>query len=304
MSKSLSRLLRAEQFAFLARDRALWSGHLDRVRAFLGEGLQSADPGRPVLVLGAGAGLEVPWALAPPGTIGWDADPWSRARTAWRHHRWPAWVFADMTGGLAELEATARRAAREPWSGRWRNPESAARRLAGLLASLQAEPEALRAWLAVNRPGSILVANVMGQFGVVAEKLVENTFGRSPWEQDPEREDPLAEAMEAWTARAILGFLGVLGESGAELWLVHDRAVVFSESSLDLGPWEAAWSSQLRWEGPRLEASDPLAGVDVPGVLLASGYSLAQRERWLWPVAAGQRHLMEALAFRRRRLDP
>ncbi len=82
MSKPLSRLLRREQFAFLARDHSAWGDHLDRVRAFLGEGLQSADPGRPVLILGAGSGLEVPWALAPADTTGWDGDPWSRLWTA------------------------------------------------------------------------------------------------------------------------------------------------------------------------------------------------------------------------------
>ncbi|MFN7959400.1 MAG: hypothetical protein U0P46_13890 [Holophagaceae bacterium] len=70
MSKPLSRLLRREQWAFLARDRSAWGEHLGRVRGFLGEGLQAADPDRPVLILGAGPGLEVPWALAPPATTG------------------------------------------------------------------------------------------------------------------------------------------------------------------------------------------------------------------------------------------
>src|ERR1035438_5896883 len=107
MSKPLSRLLRREQFAFLARDRSGWGDHLDRMHAFLGEGLQSADPTRPVLILGAGSGLEVPWALAPPDTTGWDGDPWSRIWTALRYHRWPPWVFGDLTGGMSELEATS-----------------------------------------------------------------------------------------------------------------------------------------------------------------------------------------------------
>ena len=168
MSKPLSRLLRREQWAFLARDRSAWGEHLERVRAFLGEGLQAADPARPVLILGAGSGLEIPWALAPRDTTGWDADPWSRAWTTLRHHRWAPWVFADLTGGLAELEATARRAARETWTGRGRDPEVAALRLAGLLPSLQPNPKSLRAWIEAHRPGTILVANVMGQFGVVA----------------------------------------------------------------------------------------------------------------------------------------
>ena len=300
MSKSLSRLLRREQFAFQTRDRSAWGGHLDRVRAFLGEGLQAADPSRPVLILGAGVGLEVPWGLAPPHTTGWDADPLSRMGTALRHHRWAPWVFEDLTGGLADLEAATLRAVAEPWSGRRRERETAANRLAGLLPSLHPEPSSLRAWIAGQRPGAILVANVMGQFGVVAEQLVETAFGRPPWETDPERADPLAEAMEAWTRRAILAFLGALRESGADLWLVHDRAVVFSGGAMDLGPWEEAWARQLRSDGRPLEASDALAGVEVPPVLVGPGLSLARKDRWIWPVAPGQRHLVEALALRRR----
>ncbi|MDR3683312.1 MAG: hypothetical protein P4L11_06250 [Geothrix sp.] len=300
MSKPLSKLLRREQFAFLARDRSAWGGHLDRVRAFLGEGLQSADPTRPVLILGAGSGLEVPWALAPPDTTGWDGDPWSRLWTAARHRRWPPWVFGDLTGGMAELEATARRAVLEPWSGHHRGLEVAKKRLTGLLPFLAPEPEALRAWIGAHRPGTILAANVMGQVGVVAEKVVETVFGGSPWDPDPEREEPLAEALAAWTARAVEAFLRVLRDSGADLWLVHDRAVVFGEGSLDLGPWEDAWIRHLRTGGPSLEASDALAGVDPFGVLPGKGLDLVRRERWIWPVAPGQRHLIEALAVQRR----
>lgn len=299
MSKSLSRLLRKEQFAFLARDHSAWGDHLDRVRAFLGEGLQAADPGRPVLILGAGTGLEVPWALAPRGTTGWDADPWSRVWTAFRHHRWAPWVFEDLTGGLEALEATARRAIAEPWSGHRRDRETAAFRLAGLLSSLHPEPVALKAWIDKQHPGTILVANVMGQFGVVAERVVEAAFGLVPWDPDPERHDPLAEAMEAWTRRVITAFLGALRDSGADLWLVHDRAVVFSEGPLSLGPWEDAWTHQLHSEGPAIEASDALAGVDVIGLMTGAGVNSIQRERWLWPLAPGQRHLVESTAFRR-----
>lgn len=299
MSKPLSRLLRREQWAFLARDRSAWGEHLARVRAFLGEGLQAADPSRPVLILGAGSGLEVPWALAPPDTTGWDADPWSRAWTALRHRRWAPWVFADLTGGLAELEATARRAARESWTGRRRDPEVAALRLVGLLPSLRPDPAPLRAWIAAHRPGTILVANVMGQFGVVAERLVESAFLRPPWEADPERPDPLATALEAWTGQVLRAFLGVLAESGADLWLVHDRAVIFSGGGLELGPWEEAWGRQLTSEGAPIEASDALAGLELSPLLTSEGRELVRRERWLWPVAAGQRHLIEALVARR-----
>jgi hypothetical protein len=296
MPKPLSRLLRNEQLAYLARDRAAWGDHLDRVRAFLGQGLQTAAPWRPVLILGAGSGLEVPWALAPPGTTGWDADPWSRLWTALRHRRWAPWVFEDLTGGLKELEATARRSAQEPWSGRRRSREVAIQRLVGLLPSLHPDAAALGTWIKAHRPGTILVANVMGQFGVVAERVVEAAFGWTPWDPDPERTDPLAEALEAWNRRSIHAFLGTLRESGAELWLVHDRAVVFNGGALELGPWEDAWPRQLRSE---VEASDALAGVDVPMVLLGNGLDLVRKERWIWPLASGQRQLVEALAFRR-----
>jgi hypothetical protein len=299
MSRSLSRLLRREQFAFLARDKRAWNEHLAKVRAFLGEGLQTADPSRPVLILGAGTGLEVPWALAPLQSTGWDADPWSRVGTALRHLRWAPWVFEDLTGGLAELEALTRRSVAEPWSGRHRSLKAAARRLAGLLPSLHPDPAALRLWIAERRPSTILVANVMGQYGVVAERLVEITFGRTPWEPDPERDDPLAEALEAWTRRAITAFLDALRESGANLWLVHDRAVVFSGGDLDLGPWEPDWTRQVRSAGLPIEASDALAGLDVARILSDGGLCLERTERWLWPLAPGQRHLVEALVLRR-----
>ena len=299
MSKPLSRLLRREQLAFLSRDKRAWGGHLDRVRAFLGEGLQAADPVRPVLILGAGTGLEVPWALAPANTTGWDADPWSRAWTALRHRRLAPWVFEDLTGGLSDLDATARRCVVEPWSRRARGGDAAARRLTGLLPSLHPEPEALRRWIAAHRPGTILAANVMGQFGVVAERLVEAAFGGPPWEPDPERTDPLAAALEVWTARAVTAFLGALRDSEADLWLVHDRAVVFEGEELELGPWEDAWARQLRPGGQPIEATDALAGVEVPPAVVGPGFAISRRERWLWPVAPAQRHLVEALACRR-----
>jgi hypothetical protein len=157
----------------------------------------------------------------------------------------------------------------------------------------------LRAWIAAGRPGTILVANVMGQFGVVAERVVETAFGGSPWVSDPERVDPLAEAMEAWTRRAIMAFLGALRASGSDLWLVHDRAVVFSGEALDLGPWEKDWARQVRSDGPPLEASDALAGVDVLPILAGHGLEVTRKERWIWPLAPGQRHLVEALGLRR-----
>ena len=299
MSKPLSRLLRREQRAFLARDRAGWTAHLARIRAFLGEGLQAADPGQPVLVLGAGAGLEVPWDQAPASTVGWDAEPWSRLRTLLRHRRRVPWVFEEATGGLVDLEATVRRAVMEPWSKRRRDPTTAARRLAGLLPSLQPRPAALAAWIEAHRPGTILAANLMGQFGVLAETLVEAAFApASPWVGDPERPDPLAEALEAWTIRTVTAFLDTLAVSEADLWLVHDRAVVFSGGALTLGPWVDPWTLQLRAEAGTLEARDALAGVDVRVALARRGRAVVRAERWLWDLAPGQRHLVEALHAR------
>jgi hypothetical protein len=296
MTKSLSRLLRKEQFAFLGRDRSGWGTHLQQIRGFLGEGLQAADPNRPVLVLGAGSGLEVPWALAPPQTTGWDADPWSRAWTFLRHQRWVPWVFEDLTGGLVSLEATAKRCALEPGSFRRRDPHLAAQRLAGLLATLKPDALPLGQWLQEHQPGTILAANVMGQFGVVAERVVETLLGPSDRDTELEGPDPLNEALEAWTGRAIRAFLEVLRASGADLWLVHDRAVVFSGGGLALNPWEDDWVKQLQPERKPLEVHDPLAGGDVIA-LLGNPSAFRQKERWLWDLAPGQRHLVEALAW-------
>lgn len=294
MSKRLSSLLRREQVAFLLRDRAGWETHLARARAVLGAGLQAADPTRPVLILGAGSGLEVPWKLAPPRTTGWDADPWSRAWTALRHHRCPPWVFDDLSGGLAALDEVAGRTAAKPWSGQRRPAAQAISRLAGLLPSLQPDPAALRAWVATYRPGTILVANVLGQLGVVAERMVEAALGWAPWETDPERPDPLAEALDGWTRRALEAVLAVLLEGDATLVLVHDRAVIFRPDAVTLGPWEEDWTRQVQTGGRPLEASDPLAGVDLLAQARRAGRRLQGAERWLWPLAPGQIHLVEA----------
>jgi len=285
--------LAAEQRAFLGRNRSRWEEHLARARTFLGEGLRVADPRAPVLVLGAGSGLEVPWRLAPPSTVGWDADPWSRIRTLLRHGRLVPWMFLDLTGGLADLTDLAWRTARQPWSGRLRANRAAWRRLAGLVDTLEPRCATLRAWSREHRPGTILAANVMGQFGVVARRLVERCFaGLQLWDQDPEDPDPLDQALHAWTARAVRAFLGALLECAADLWLVHDRAVIFGDAPVTLGPMTEPWMAQLRADGP-LEAADPLAGVDV--LRECAGRALAAHQRWIWPVAPGQIHVMEAI---------
>jgi len=295
MFPSFQRFLAREQGAFLARERPEWTEHLARVRGFLGAGLERVEPGRRVLILGAGSGLEVPWSRAPRGTVGWDADPFSRMRTFLRHGRWAPWVFADITGAFGALQAAAERSVRESWSGRRRRSEAARLRLAALLPSLPVDPVPLRDWIHRHRPCSILAANFMGQLSPLAQRLVERAFApEDPWEVDADRRDPFGEALEAWTARLVESLLELLASSGAELWLVHDRAVLDGARPLSLGAFAADWKAQLQGEGP-LEAWDPLAGVDV-------SRSLQERvplhqERWLWPLAPDQLHIVEALAF-------
>lgn len=295
MPSLLARHLLLEQGAFLRRDRRAWREHLQRARGFLGEALEAADPARPVLILGPGWGLEVPWDRAPKGAVGWDADPLSRLGTLLRHRRWVPWVFEDLTGDMAALSALAARCVCEPWSGRRVDPSHAARRLAGLLPSLKAGASPLRAWIMGHRPGLILSTNVMGQFGPVVQALVRRTFHPfEPFRADPEAHDPLGEAVEAFVARAVRSHVEALAESGAELALLYDRAMIFGDAAVTLGPWKEAWSAQLRSEGP-LEASDPLAGV-APEAILGPGTAA----RWLWPVGPGQLHLVEARRISRR----
>jgi hypothetical protein len=285
--------LAREQWAYLGRDRREWGPHLEAIRGFLGEGLKEAPKEGKVLVLGAGSGLEVPWSVAPPGTVGWDADPLSRLRTCLRHRVWAPWVYEDLTGGMEALWTTARRAARQPWSGRVRATRAAARRLAGLIASLEPGAGPLAAWLEVHRPATILAANVMGQFGVLAGRTVEKAFGgRQPWVEEEGEEDPLEAALHGWTARAVGAFLAVLGASGAELWLAHDRGVLFGEARVALKPLCEPWTAQLEANVP-LEADDPLCGVDVARSF--PGREVDRHRRWLWQVAPGQTHVMEAL---------
>lgn len=290
MAVRFEAFLRQEQRAFLARPRGAWADHLARARAFLGEGLAHAPAGRPVLILGAGAGLEVPWERAPAGTWGWDLDPWSRLRTTLRHRRWAPWVFEDLTGGFAPLLETLARSLGHPWSGRRRNPEAAVVRFTGLLPSLDPRPERLAAWIARHRPGAILAANVMGQVAPAAHRVVEAGFApHDPFDPDPERRDPLAEALDAWVARALRNLLGTLRESGADLWLLHDRGVVHGGPKLALGSPAEPWTAQLQAAVP-LELEDPLCGVD-----LRAEVPVARLDRWLWPVGPDQLHVMEAV---------
>ena len=294
MAGSLGRLLAREQRAFLDRDRQGWEGHLARVRAFLGEGLARADRIRPVLILGAGSGLEVPWAIAPPGSVGWDADPWSRLRTFLRHRRWAPWIFDDLTSAMAELDSLAGRCVREPWGAQRPRSRTQARALvAGLLHSSSPQPDALQAWLQQHRPGTILSANVIGQFGAVAQRALGNRLGE--WWGEAFPPEDLTEALEAWLARILRAQLRVLAESGAELWLVYDRGVVHGGENLSLEPLTDPWPAQIQGLG-FAELEDPLAGIDVVGELRNLGRVFDRKERWLWSLAPGQTHLVEAVA--------
>jgi len=290
---SLSKFFLAEQSAFLKRKNREWRHHLQRVRSFIGSSLQSAPPERPVLILGAGSGLEIPWNLAPGPTTGWDLDPTSRLRTLLRWGRWPDWVFEDFTGGLEGLLAVTRRSVRQTWSGHHREPELAARRLAGLIPSLRPDPRVLGQWLDRHRPGLVVGANWMGQLGGVAQRLVEREFGRSsPWVEDPELPDPLAEALEDWTRRTVQAHLQLLKDSGAELCLVYDRALVQGEAAISLGPFEADWTRQLHASGS-LSLTDLLEGFQPESVM---GTPI-RCERWLWTLSRHQRHLVEAATW-------
>jgi hypothetical protein len=291
---NLDRLYFSEQWKFLHRRREGWDEHLERVRAFLGEGLRKAPAGRPVPVLGAGTGLEVPWSQGKEGVVGWDADPWSRVGTLLRHGRWIPWVREDLTGGMGDLAALVERNVRQPWSGKDRDPRKVRARLAGLLDTLRPGAGPLRRWIAASDPPVILSANVMGQFGPVAQRVLEQGFRRgTPWEEDPDVPDPLAVALDAWTRRALQAFLAALGSGGAELWMVHDRGVVHGRAPESLAPGPGPWTSRLRGVGP-FEVSDPLCGLEVPGAL---GRAPEREEHWLWPLGPGQTHVMEALHF-------
>ena len=288
---SLSTFFLAEQSAFLRRKNREWRHHLQRVHHFIGESLRQAPPDRPVLILGAGSGLEIPWTLAPRGTTGWDLDPLSRFRTLLRWRRWPDWVFEDFTGSLEGLVAVTRRSVRQPGSDRLRDPELAARRLAGLLPSLHPKPEALRLWLETHRPGLVVGANWMGQLGGIAQRLVEREFGKiCPWVEDPEAPDPLEDALQVWTQRVLQAHLELLRDSGAQLCLVYDRALVHGSSPVQLGTFQADWTKQLHAPG-RLTLTDLLGGLQVEPLLP----NLTYCERWLWTLSREQRHLVEAV---------
>lgn len=290
---ALSTFFLAEQSAFLRRNNREWRNHIQRVRAFIGDSLQRAPQDRPALILGAGSGLEVPWDLAPRLSTGWDLDPTSRMRTLLRWRRWPDWVFQDLTGGLKELQALTKRSIRQPGSDRLRDAELAARRLAGLIPSLNPNPRALRQWLELHRPAVVVGANWMGQLGVAAQRLIEREFGRSsPWVEDPEEPDPLADALDLWTRRAIQAHVALLKECGAELCLVYDRAVIHGNTPLQLGPFQPDWTRQLHspsW----LTLSDPLVGLETESLFQEP----IRWERWLWAVSPEQRHLVEAVTW-------
>ena len=74
--------------------------------------------------------------------------------------------------------------------------------------------------------------------------------------------------------------------------------MVFSGGRLALGPWAEAWMDQLEAERTPVEARDALAGVEARAVLANRGLAVVHTERWLWDLAPGQRHLVEAIRAR------
>jgi hypothetical protein len=292
----LKRLFAAEQISFLRRSRKHWGRHLGQAREFFGAALQNADPSRKALILGAGWGLEIPWRHAPKGTAGWDADPLSRLGTFLRHLRWAPWIFEDITGALKELNRVSRRVQMVEGTYIYRPAEVSAKRLAGLLPSVSPKLKPLENWLRDNEPSTIICANMLGQIKPVAYKIVEKAFGkRSPWIDDQDLEDPLQDALDAWSAKTAKAILAVLRTSGSNLCLLHDRGVIHQDTDLALGEWADPWTKQLRSSDSSLEASDPMPGVDVLEELKA--LNCLNKARWIWPLGPGQIHVVEALEF-------
>ncbi|MDR1840338.1 MAG: hypothetical protein LBQ86_00210 [Holophagales bacterium] len=292
----LKRLFAKEQISFLRRPRKHWGTHLNLAREFIGSALKNVDLARPALILGAGWGLEIPWRLAPVGAYGWDMDPLSRLGTFTRHLRWVPWVFEDVTGAFAELDRVARRT--QVLEGRWvlRPALAAAKRLAGLLPSVIPSTRALDAWIREYRPGTIICANILGQILPMAHRIIEQAFKpRNPWVTDQDMADPLQDALDAWTARAVRAILSTLSQSGSNIYLLHDRGVIHQDADVALGEWTDPWTKQLRTSERDLEVSDPLPGVDV--LKEFSQLVCRYKNRWLWPLGPAQVHVVEALVY-------
>ncbi|MCL1894226.1 MAG: hypothetical protein FWG02_08345 [Holophagaceae bacterium] len=293
----LNRLFALEQLAFLRRPRKHWNTHLNLAREFIATALKTADPSRPILILGAGWGLEIPWRLAPKSTVGWDADPWSRLGTFFRHFRWAPWVFKDITGTFQELARVSRRV--QTIEGRLvRRPVPvAAKRLAGLLPSVIPSPMALETWIQNKQPSTIICANILGQIKPMASKIIEVAFKpNSPWVIDPELPDSLNDALDVWVARVLKCILGIFQKSGSNLYLLHDRGVIHQDADLALGEWEDSWIEQIKSIEKHLEASDPLSGVDM--LVELNKFTCHSKKRWIWPLGSKQIHIVEALVLR------
>jgi hypothetical protein len=182
--------------------------------------------------------------------------------------------------------------------GRWtlRPPQAAAKRLAGLLPSVPAAPRALNKWIREHGPGTIICANVLGQLRPLAQRIIEKAFKpMSPWAADPDMRDSLQEALDEWIAKMLKSILDALKNSNSALCLLHDRAVIHQDADIALGEWDDSWQGQLKTSERLLEASDPLSGVDFIEEL--GGLPCRAKERWIWPLATRQMHIVEALAY-------
>jgi hypothetical protein len=131
----------------------------------------------------------------------------------------------------------------------------------------------------------------------MAHRIVELAFKpRDPWVADPDLPDPLHEALDAWSAKLARAVLTVLGDSGSSLCLLHDRGVVHEDADISLGDWTDPWTKQLVTTKTSLDVSDPLPGVDVLEELAAR--QCVEKRRWVWPLAPGQIHVVEAISMR------
>jgi hypothetical protein len=130
----------------------------------------------------------------------------------------------------------------------------------------------------------------------MAHRIVEMAFKpRDPWMADPDLPDPLHEALDAWAAKAARAVLAVLGESGAGLYLLHDRGVIHNDADISLADWMDPWTKQLRSDAMSLDVSDPLPGIDVLEEFAPR--PCHTKKRWIWPLGSRQMHVMEAIVM-------
>lgn len=86
------------------RHKHAWQPHLNKSAAFIEKNLSQADPNKPILILGAGLGLDLPWLALnahPAGTILVDAVIPLQTRLRCRAYRNIKFLCKDITGFLS-----------------------------------------------------------------------------------------------------------------------------------------------------------------------------------------------------------